>query len=185
MKKFFKPVLMVLLTISIASCATNLSKPAGPREPSKVKFSKFKAVQMKEIEIAPKFAEHPANQKAAKKVEDILFERMNSSFRGLKRIEKGDDFKKSSKRTLQITPVVKEVKFIGGGARFFAGALAGSSAILMEVTYTDSSTGKVIAKPEFYSQGNAYAGAYTFGTTDNLMLERIANLIHQYSVDNK
>jgi hypothetical protein len=37
-----------------------------------------------------------------------------------------------------------ELKFVGGGKRFFAGALAGSSAIVLHAKLAEKATGKVI-----------------------------------------
>jgi hypothetical protein len=83
-------------------------------------------------------------------------------------------------RTLKIEPRVTELKFVGGGKRFFAGAMAGSSAVVMHVRLTDADTGKVIADPEFYQRAAAMGGAWSIGGTDNGMLVRISTVAQQY-----
>jgi hypothetical protein len=40
------------------------------------------------------------------------------------------------------------LKFVGGGKRFVAGAMAGSSAVVIRMRLTDVATGEVIADPE-------------------------------------
>lgn len=44
----------------------------------------------------------------------------------------------------------------------------------------EKETGKTIATPEFYARAAAMGGAWTFGTTDNLMLTRIAARLTDY-----
>jgi hypothetical protein len=62
--------------------------------------------------------------------------------------------------------------------------LAGSSAVVMRVTYTDEDTGAVIASPDFYQHASAMGGAFSVGGSDNAMLVRVANLITTYTTDN-
>lgn len=83
-------------------------------------------------------------------------------------------------RVLDIQPYIVQLKFVGGGARFFAGALAGSSAVLMRVRFIDAQTGRVIANPEFYQRAAASGGAWSIGGTDNGMLARITTVVQQY-----
>ena len=176
------PVLTLLFT---SGCATNLSKPARAPQPAKVKLGEFENVEMKAVGIAEKFASAPANQKALKKIDVVLFRNMRMLFPILKRIEHGVDFSRTTKRTLQITPHVKEIKFVGGSARFWAGSMAGSSAVLMQATLRDSSNGEIIADEEFYRDAAARAGGWTMGATDNRMLEEIAQDIVTYCSYNR
>jgi hypothetical protein len=171
-------VIFVLAMIFTQGCATNLSKPAALPQPSKVRFSQFKNVEMKNVEISLQFASSGANQKAARRINEHLFTKMNMIFPGL-------NHGQEEGRTLLIEPYIKEIKFVGGGARFMVGALAGSSAVLMKVTYTDQSTGEVVAEPEFYQDASAFGGAHTMGSTDNQMLDAIAQDVANYSVANR
>jgi hypothetical protein len=83
-------------------------------------------------------------------------------------------------RVLDVEPHILQLKFVSGGARFFAGALAGSSAVLMRVKFVDAHTGQVVADPEFYQRAAAYGGAWSIGGTDNGMLARIATVVQEY-----
>ena len=172
-------VVFVLAMIFTQGCGgTKMSKPAAPPQPSKVKFSEFKNVEMKTIEISEQFASSGANQKAAKKINEHLANKMGMVFPGL---NSGQE----EGRTLLIEPYIKEIKFISGGARFMVGAMAGNSGVLMKVTYTDKSTGAVIADPEFQRIANAMGGAWSMGATDNKILEEIAQDIANYSIANR
>lgn len=174
------PVLALLFT---SGCATNLTKPSRVPEPSKVNLDVFENVEMKAVGISRKFASAGPNRKALKKIDEVLFSEMKVVFPNCKRIEQGNEFSKTTKRTLQITPHIKEIKFIGAAARFMLGSMPGSSAVLMQATLRDSSSGEIIAKPEFYRDAAAQTGIT--GMTDNAMLHAIARDIANYCSDNK
>lgn len=178
-------IFMLFGILIFSGCATHISKPAKAPTTAKVRFSEFYNIEMKATGISEAFASSEANQRALKKIDAHLFDGIKTVFPTLKRIEDGNDFSKTNVRTLQITPVVKEIKFISGGARFMVGAMAGSSAVLMQATFRDGSTGEVIADPEFYRVANAYAGGWSIGVTDNKMLEEIARDVVYYSSLNK
>lgn len=82
--------------------------------------------------------------------------------------------------TLKIEPIIRHIRFVSGGARFWGGAMAGGSAVLMTVKLTDASTGQVIAEPEFYQHANKMGAAWSFGATDKAMLVRVAAMITDY-----
>ena len=83
-------------------------------------------------------------------------------------------------RTLVIEPRIDKIRFISGGKRFWAGAFAGSSQLLVKLKLTDAATGAVVAEPEFYQHAKGMAGAWTFGAADNTMLVRTASLARDY-----
>lgn len=86
-------------------------------------------------------------------------------------------------RTLTVEPIVEEMSFKSTTKRVFLGPLAGSSGVLMRVTFRDQ-TGKVIANPEFFQRSNAMSGGFTLGVNDNLMLTRVAKLASSYVIAN-
>jgi hypothetical protein len=87
-------------------------------------------------------------------------------------------------RVLVIEPMIEHIKFIGGGARFWVGPLAGSSAVIMKVKYIDKESGKLVSEPEFFQRAAAWSGAFTVGGQDNAMLARIVTLVADYTKRN-
>jgi hypothetical protein len=85
-----------------------------------------------------------------------------------------------SPRTLKIEPVIRHIRFISGGKRFWGGAFAGGSAVLMTVKLSDATTGEMIAEPEFYQHANKMGAAWSFGATDKAMLVRVAAMVADY-----
>ena len=59
--------------------------------------------------------------------------------------------------------------------------MAGSSAVIIEVTFTDTETGDVIAQPQFYRSAGALSGGRSIGVSDNRMLEEIVDDIVSYA----
>jgi hypothetical protein len=89
-----------------------------------------------------------------------------------------------AEHTLIIQPVLVEMHFVGGKARFWAGALAGNSFVTLRVKLTDSASGEVIGEPEFFQRANAMGGAWTVGKTDKDMLQRVVTLVSNYLTTN-
>ena len=69
---------------------------------------------------------------------------------------------------------------VGVNGRFWAGPLAGSSAVVMKMRLVDKATGEVIAEPEFFQRASAMGGAFAVGGTDYGMLVRISTVSEQY-----
>jgi hypothetical protein len=87
-------------------------------------------------------------------------------------------------RTLRIEPTIRHIRYISGGARFWGGAFAGGSAVLLTVKLSDATTGEIIAEPEFYQHANKMGAAWSFGATDKAMLVRVASMISDYMQKN-
>lgn len=161
-----------------SGCATTIRKPAQAPAPAAVKLSTFKQYVMKPVALAPAFAQNSANQKASRKIDVELTAKLAMALSGLAKVDEADA---AGKKTLLVEPVVEEIKFIGGFARFMVGAMAGNSAVLLKVTFSDLASGKVIAAPEFYRAASSMGGGYSMGATDNLMLDQIAQDAADYA----
>jgi hypothetical protein len=61
----------------------------------------------------------------------------------------------------------------------WGGALAGSSAVVMQVRLVDGQSGELVAQPEFFQRAAAMGAAHTFGATDRDMLGRIAVVVRE------
>jgi hypothetical protein len=76
--------------------------------------------------------------------------------------------------TLAIQVSIDDMKFVSGGKRFFAGGFAGDSHAAGTVTLIDKDSGKVVLTQHFVNRANGVAGAWSFGATDNGMLDHLA-----------
>jgi hypothetical protein len=168
-----------LIILSATGCATHMapmqSFPARPAS----KLSGYGTVYLQKATIAPAYASHGANIKAVNKIDEHLAKQVHSIYSDVKVISKNADTRSEvGKSALLISPYVEEIKWIGGAARFWVGAMAGSSAMNMRVTFTDIESGAVIAEPIFWASASAYSGP--FGVADNAMLGKIAADVGNY-----
>jgi hypothetical protein len=168
--------------ILMAGCATNISKPTALPQPTKERLGTFKVVEFEHVSVVPEF-KASANLKAARKIDELLIAGMMNVFPGMKVVDQSSG--KAADKTLVIRPVIKEIKFIGGMARFWVGPMAGSSAVLMQVDYIDKGSGGVIGSTQFYRVANAWGGGQSMGGSDNMMLSELAQDVLNYTVSNR
>ncbi len=178
---------IIILALMISGCATPSIKDAAIHrdqvailKPPEIKFGAFEKIYFRTTGINSALASHPANQKALVKIDEYLLSRVLQIFPSLTAIEANEQLDGLDKNSLLIEPFVDDIRIIGGGARFFAGALAGDSRVTLRVTFTDLSQDKIIASPAFYQSAAAYVGAWSIGAHDNTMLTRIGDLASEY-----
>jgi hypothetical protein len=87
-------------------------------------------------------------------------------------------------QSLLIEPRIEKLKVVSGGARFWAGAFAGDSYVVMKLRILEQPSGTQLAEPEFYQRAAAMSGAWTFGGQDKDMMNRIVVLANLYLQSN-
>jgi hypothetical protein len=180
----YPPCLVFLPLVAAAAlfggCATHITTDLTQNPPPAEKFAGFTRFELAKVALVPPYAGQEANERALVKIQE------NVSFKADPLLQGWNAARVTvvPVRTLVLTPVVTEIKFINGTARVWAGPFAGSSAVILNVTITEKETGKVIATPTFYAHAAAMGGTWTFGVTDNLMLVRIASRFTDYLVAN-
>ena len=169
---------IAVIGLVTTACATRYIKPSTVQNPPPTaKFASFDRFELTSVALDPAYADQGANQKATAKIQEYF----DLEVKPLINRWNGEKPARQTSRTLLIEPRIEHIKFIGGGARFWTGALAGSSAVLMKVKYVEKTTGKVIAEPEFFQRAAALSGAWTLGGQDNAMLARIVTLVADYT----
>lgn len=178
-KKRFAAIAL-LLVLFASGCATHVKTPDTPVNPPPLEaFSKFSHFVLKPINETESCDKQHGADVALRTIQEKLDVRLGHLVR-----EWNAKPARAGKRTLIIEPICSDAKMLGVHARIWGGALAGSSAIVMKVRYSDAGSGKVIAEPVFYQRASAMSGAWTFGAADRNMLERLANLISSYTSRN-
>jgi len=157
----------------LQGCATNIKASSTANPPPASAFSAYSRIQVKPVVFKQGYQGDAAglakiDQNLQKDLKPKL-EQWNS--------------RAADGNTLVVEPVVEEMSFKHGAKRVLLGPLAGSSGVLMRVTFRDN-TGKVIATPQFFQRTQAFSGGFTLGVQDNLMLTRVANLTSNYIVAN-
>jgi hypothetical protein len=154
-------------------------------DPTKVKFGEFKAVEIKAAAVTDPKYRKKANDRNTEVIDEMLQQQLKYIFPNLKVIPPGGEFSKGGERTLQITPIIEKIKIVSTGARIWGGPMAGGSDIVMHVDYRDSSTGEIIAHPDFWRGNNAWAGGWSMGGTDNQIRDAVVAQIAAYTTGNK
>jgi hypothetical protein len=201
--QFLKVSALLLAAAFIAGCAsdksTSTAKPeakteAAPAEktgyknrqyaanPSKVKFGEFKAVEMKPTTLPPQ-EDTEANRKNAQTIDGLLVTALKGTWPDLKVIPAATDFSKGGERTLQIMPRIEHIRLVSVGSRVWLGAMAGGSDLVMHVDFRDSSTGELIANPDFWKGNSAWSGGW--GSKDNQIRDAAVAQILGYVTANK
>lgn len=157
------------LTLAASACATNISAKDDTIVPPKVKFGSYQGYTLNPLTVE-KSGGDSADDAAAKRIESELAACMAQSLPN-----------QGGNKKLIITPTITDLKKVNTSERIFLGAMAGSSAVLLNVKYTDAQTKEVIANPTFYSKAAAMGGAWTFGSTDNVMLTRVVTKACDYT----
>lgn len=175
--------LLVGVALLFAGCATTITSNRATNPPPAEAFVKFNRFELAAVILLPPYAGQPANERALLKIQENLSARMTPVFASWTAAV-APSAAPAAVRTLLVESVVAEIKFINGNARFWAGAMAGSSAVILRAKLTEKETGKVIATPEFYARASAMGGAWSFGATDNVMLTRIGDRLADYLAAN-
>jgi hypothetical protein len=173
---------LVVSTVALffSGCVTHITSDVYQNPPPAEKLSDFNRFELKPVRLLPPYAGQEANEAALVKIQQNIDLKMKPALEAWNAAAVST----TPVRTLLIEPIIPEIKFISGGNRFWGGALAGSSAVKLNVRLTVKETEKVVASPEFYARAAAMGGAYTFGGTDNAMLVRIAKRLSDYLVAN-
>jgi len=160
---------------SLAGCATHIRPVPLQNPPPTQKLSNYSRFRLQEVVVPASVASN--EPRAVAKLKELIALRLQPIVDGW---NKG----RGGKGSITITPEVESLKFVSGGQRVLVGAMAGSSATIMKLKITEESSGRVIGYPEFLSSANAFGGAFSYGTTDNLMLDRIVERMSHYLTAN-
>ncbi len=85
-------------------------------------------------------------------------------------------------KQLIIKPRIQSLQIVSGGARFWVGALSGDSNLSVSMQLIDAASGTLLANPTISKSSNGFAGAWTFGSTDNNLMNYVAETANQYII---
>lgn len=175
----------ISLSLLATGCATQVVEQPNPVTPATKNLGSFDRTILVKGEIMPPYAEQGANIKAVNKIDEVLARDLTPVVNALEvmTLEEAEGMDLAGKNTLVIRPVVKQIKFINGGARFFAGSFAGSSVVVMDVKFVDGATGAMLAEPGYYRKASAFGDG--FGISDNRMLSAVATDVVNYAMANR
>jgi len=174
-----KALITLCMLALCAGCATKPMKIAIPT-PTTKRLGDYGSCFLMSATIDPNYSD----QSAVDIFDNELRSKMNYILGTLKPSESTVSAQETGE-VLVIKPHILEVKFIGRAARFWAGVMAGSSVMTVQVTYQDAANGNVLGNPTFQSVGDAWLGAQTRGATDYMIIDQIIDDIALYTAANR
>jgi hypothetical protein len=75
---------------------------------------------------------------------------------------------------------VVNMRIVSGAARFWAGAMAGTSDMSVKLVFTDAATGTVVREKLLSSANNPWGAAWTFGGSDRSLPADMGRIIGEY-----
>jgi len=171
--------LVTLLAVAAAAILP-VAHAEGLNPPPAAAFGGYQAYELKPLAVSAQLKASDTGVKATTKIQENIDARLKPIVEGWAKMVEGP----GNGSTLVFEPSVDDLRFIGGAKRFFAGALAGSSHVVMKMRIVEQPSGKVIAEPEFYQHASGVAGAWTVGAHDNTMLNRVVELAANYMSQN-
>jgi len=169
---------LILAMLVLAVSAKAFAEPQNP--PPANALAGYDMYELAPIAMGPPYAGDEGKEKAKAKIQgylsaetDPIIEQWNKDAAGNTRGQ-----------TLVIEPRIEKLKVVSGGARFWGGALAGDSYVVMKFRIIEQPGGKQLAEPEFYQRASAMSGAWTFGGQDKDMLHRVVALANHYLESN-
>lgn len=155
-----------------------ITESAALIQPTQVKLSKFSSYKM----LPLKSAEAISVKKEKARYADIIEGKLKERVQPLLAQWNGNSAKNG--RKLIVEPELISLRIVSGGARFWIGAMAGSSDVKLRMTLRDAKTNKVIGSPVISKQTGGMTGAWSMGATDKNLVDYIVDISKQYLINN-
>lgn len=89
---------------------------------------------------------------------------------------------RTDSHSLLVKVKVIELRIVSSTARMWGGIFAGSSEVILEVQLIDGATRKTVRQEKLSSANNAWAAAYSGGSTDKSLLSDMGKILADYIV---
>jgi hypothetical protein len=169
---------LMLAMLVLAVSAKAFAEPQNP--PPANALAGYDKYELAPIAMGPPYAGNEGKEKAKEKIQGYMTAQTGPIIEQWNKDAAGN----TRGQTLVIEPRIEKLKVVSGGARFWGGALAGDSYVVMKFRIVEQPSGKQLAEPEFYQRASAMSGAWTFGGQDKDMLNRIVSLANHYLESN-
>ena len=173
---------ILLVLFLLVSCGGKQSQPQPEQAkvPVKKLAQKYDTLLFSPFTITPELAkDYP---QAANELQHSAMTalQMNNGFKKVETVGKNTP---AGKNTLLIKAKITDMRIVSGAARFWGGAMAGSSGVEMDLQLIDGASNKVVRDEKLSSWNNPFGAAWTGGTTDNSLLADMGNITAQYIID--
>ncbi len=178
-------ILAVLCLLLIAGCAANPEKvqQVAEAEASRLQapstaLSNFSNYQLMPMSFDSEIEADKGKMREAKEFEENLRAKILPLLEDWAARSTGGEGK------LLVEPQLKGLRIVGGGARFWVGALAGDSHIDMDLKLVNDQNGETVGDVRIYRTADSMTGGWSVGKSDQNLDEYVASIVHQYLTDN-
>ncbi|HYD42509.1 MAG TPA: DUF4410 domain-containing protein [Anaeromyxobacter sp.] len=156
------------LSIGCAGARTESRPASGPRLTRA--DMKYQAVYVEPFVVAPAGVKEKEPARHVATAQSTCLDVLNRS--GLfESVTLGTP--EAQKAGLLVRAELSALRIVGGGTRFWLGAMAGKSDMRFHVTLRDAHSGALVAISEVAEDTNPWGGAWTFGATDRSLPEEV------------
>lgn len=165
----------------LAGCATDIRPQDHTIEPTPVRLGSFDSYVLQPLAVHYTAGDR-ADQAAVAQIETGLRGCLRGVLRALREEPEADG---AAGRRLVVEPIVVDLKKVSAAERRWAGPLAGSSAVLLQLRLADAGSGETLAAPMFHARGDAWRGSFApFAASDEAMLNDVVDEACRYARDN-
>jgi len=174
-------ILAALMVIALGGCATSqtssqeqVAAQAPPVTPLENPYGEIIVYEIETTPVLKKDYEEALRDCQSTLISSLL--KRNK----YKRVEAANGNETYGKPALLVKLKVSDMRIASGAARFWGGALAGSSYMYIRMKLVDGETQKVVREEDFNSTNNAFAAAWTFGASDRSLPSDMAEMMANY-----
>ncbi len=167
-------VMCMLLVVS--GCAHNRQPEANPYEKMSKADMKYKNIQIVNFTVSSNGVQENDNpneilaEAQAACVTTLTESKLFETVKTVSGAEKDNS-------TLLVQGELRKLRIVGGGARFWIGAMAGKSEMAVYVKLINASTGSVVTESNVRDDSNPYSGAWSVGASDRALPAQVGSLI--------
>lgn len=175
----FKSMAVLFVLFLLVSCVGTQNQP----DQAAVPFVKKLAKQYDTLLFSPFTANAEiatGYPQAAKELQHSMMTTLQMG-KQFKKIDIVSDNQPADGKTLIIKANITDLRIVNGAARFWGGAMAGSSGVELNLQLIDSATQKVIRDEKMSSWNNAFGAAWS--GSDNTLLDDMGKIVAQNVID--
>jgi hypothetical protein len=136
---------------------------------------KYQNVQIVNFTISPRGVQDSDPRELLAQTQSTCAEALMNSrlFENVKSVSSAEQ----ANSTLLVKAELTKLRIVGGGARFWIGAMAGKSEMAFYVKLSDASTGQVITEKDIRDDTDPSSGAWSVGASDRALPAAVGNQI--------
>lgn len=173
---------VLLILVLLASCGGKQSAPEQEEAPAPVQklAKKYDTILFAPFTIKEELAKDYPQAASELQHSAMTTLQMEKSF---KKVDTASADAPTDGKMLVVKANIIEMRIVSGAARFWGGAMAGSSGVELELRLVDGGTNKVVREEKISSWNNAWGASWTGGSTDNSLVDDMGKITAQYIVD--